>query len=81
MESTSPSTGQSATEVATGSTISEEKAKEIALKAVPGEVMDVAVERKLGANRFVVEIIANADGAELDVIIEMETGKVLAIDD
>lgn len=80
MNSTSATTGQAATEVAMGSTISEEEAKEIALKAVPGEVMEVAVERKLGAKRFVVEVIATPDGAETDVIIEMETGKVLAIE-
>ncbi len=59
-------------------TISEEEAKKIAVKAVPGTVTDVAIEKKLGAKRYVVEVIADADGAETDVIIEMETGKVLA---
>ncbi len=57
--------------------ISEEEAKKIAVKAVPGTVTDVAIEKKLGANRYVVEVIAADDGAETDVIIEMETGKVL----
>lgn len=58
--------------------ISEEKAKEIALKAVPGDAMDVSIEKKLGANRYVVEVIAKEDGSETDVIIDMETGKILA---
>lgn len=57
--------------------ISDEKASEIARKAVPGEVMDVAVERKLGAKRLVVEVISDEDGGEVDVIIDMESGEVL----
>ena len=58
--------------------ITEDEAVEIALKAVPGEVTDVAIEKKLGANRWVVEVLAKEDGRETDVIIDMETGKVLA---
>src|SRR5262245_23709550 len=57
--------------------ISDEQAAEIARSTVPGEVMDIAVERKLGAKRLVVEVIADADGAEIDVIIDMESGEVL----
>ena len=57
--------------------ISDEQATEIARATVQGEVMDIAVERKLGAKRLVVEVIADADGAEIDVIIDMETGEVL----
>lgn len=72
--------GRAATVVAASASISEEEAKEIALKAVPGQVIGVEIEKKFGAKRFVVEIIATADGAETDVIIEMETGKVLAIE-
>lgn len=60
--------------------ISDEQAREIALKAVPGEVMDVALERKMGGKRIVVEIIAAADKAEVDVIIDKDTGKVLGIE-
>jgi uncharacterized membrane protein YkoI len=56
--------------------ISDEKAKEIALQAVPGDVTAVAIEKKLGANRFVVEVIAKEDGIETDVIIDMETGSL-----
>ncbi|MGR9012409.1 MAG: PepSY domain-containing protein [Gammaproteobacteria bacterium] len=58
--------------------ISEEKAKEIALTAVPGDVTDVSIEKKLGANRYVVEVISKGDRSETDVIIDMQTGKVLA---
>ncbi len=60
--------------------ISEEEAVKIAVKAVPGEVTDVAIEKKLGANRYVVEVLSKEDGAETDVIIDMETGKVLAME-
>jgi len=58
--------------------ITEEEAVKIALKAVPGEVTGVAIEKKLGANRYVVEVLAKEDGVETDVIIDMETGKELA---
>jgi uncharacterized membrane protein YkoI len=60
------------------SKITEEEAAKIALNAVPGEVTDVAIEKKLGANRYVVEVLAKEDGSETDVIIDMQTGKVLA---
>lgn len=63
---------------AKGPKISEAEAVKIAVKAVPGEVTDVAIEKKLGANRYVVEVVSKEDGAETDVIIDMETGKVLA---
>jgi hypothetical protein len=57
--------------------VSDDKAKEIALEKVPGEVIAVDVERKLGAKRIVVEVLAE-DGTETDVIIDMQTGEVLA---
>ena len=57
--------------------IPQEDVRKIALRAVPGEVTDVGIENKLGGKRYVVEIQAAADGAETDVIIDMETGKVL----
>ena len=60
--------------------ISEEEAKKIALKAVPGTVKDVAIEKKLGADRYVVEVVPAAGGKELDVIIDMTTGKVLKVE-
>jgi uncharacterized membrane protein YkoI len=60
--------------------ISEDEAKKIALKAVPGKVQDIAVEKKLGEDRYVVEIIPAKGGKEVDVVIHMTTGKVLAIE-
>ena len=60
--------------------ISEDEAKKIALKAVPGKVQDIAVEKKRGANRYVVEVIPEKGGKEVDVVIHMTTGKVLAIE-
>ena len=57
--------------------ISEDEAVKIALKAVPGNVTAVSIEKKLGADRYVVEVIAKEDGVETDVIIDMVTGKVL----
>ena len=61
-------------------TISEDQAKQIAEKAVPGKAIDVAIEKKRGANRFVVEVAPAAGGKEVDVIIDMISGKVLGIE-
>ena len=61
-------------------TISEDEAKQIAEKAVPGKAIDVAIEKKRGANRFVVEVAPAAGGKEVDVIIDMTSGKVLGIE-
>lgn len=61
-------------------TIPEEELKRIAVRAVPGRAVDVAIERKLGADRYVVEVLAEPDGAEIDVIIDMKTHKVLGIE-
>lgn len=61
--------------------ITAEQAKKIAAEALPGEVIDVGIEKKLGAKRYVVEVISASNGAETDVIIDMETGEVLAIDE
>ena len=60
--------------------ISEDEAKQIAEKAVPGKVTDVAIEKKRGANRFVVEVAPAAGGKEVDVVIDMTSGKVLGIE-
>lgn len=61
-------------------TISEDDAKQIAEKAVPGKAIDVAIEKKRGANRFVVEVAPASGGKEVDVIIDMTSGKVLGIE-
>ena len=60
--------------------ISEDEAKQIAEKTVPGKAIDVAIENKRGANRFVVEVAPAAGGKEVDVIIDMTSGKVLGIE-
>lgn len=57
--------------------ISGEKATEIALKKVPGNVTSVVIERKRGKNVYVVEIIEKSSGGEVDVLVDMKTGKVL----
>lgn len=57
--------------------ISDEQARALALEVVEGEAMGIAVERKGGVKRLVVEVIAAADMAEVDVIIDMETGEVV----
>ncbi|ABQ27627.1 PepSY domain-containing protein [Geotalea uraniireducens] len=57
--------------------ISGEKATEIALKEVPGKVTSVVIERKRGKNVYVVEIIEKSSGGEVDVLVDMKTGKVL----
>jgi uncharacterized membrane protein YkoI len=61
--------------------ITDEQAREIALQAMPGKYMAIKVERKMGAKRLVVEVIGAKDGKEWDVIIDMETGEVLAVAD
>lgn len=61
-------------------TVPEEELKRIAVQAVPGKPVDVQIERKLGADRYVVEVLAAPDGAEVDVIIDMKTLKVLGIE-
>ena len=60
--------------------ISQDEAKLIAVKAVPGKVIDVAVEKKGGVNRYVVEVAPAKGGKELDVVIDMASGKVLGIE-
>lgn len=62
-----------------GAKITEEKAKEIALKVVPGEVTGVTVEKKKGKQVFVVEIMSKTKG-EKDVFVDIVTGKVIGID-
>jgi hypothetical protein len=59
--------------------ITEDEAKQIALREVPGQVTDVAIERKFGRLSYVVEIDADS-GPETDVIIDIETGEVLAVE-
>ncbi len=55
--------------------ITEQEAIAIALRTVDGEVTDVAIEKKFGRPTYVIEI--DADGEEIDVIIDIKTGEVL----
>ena len=59
--------------------ISEATAKTIAVAAVPGRVTNIAIEKKSGKLSYVVEIDAD-NGPETDVIIDLYTGAVLAIE-
>lgn len=58
--------------------ITEQEAIAIAQKNVKGRVTDVGIEKKFGKTAYVVEI--DADGIETDVIIDIDTGKVLGIE-
>jgi uncharacterized membrane protein YkoI len=64
----------------TSARITKEQATQAALLALPGDVTDVTIERKRGKMVYVIEIVAKADGAETDVLVDMDTGKVLGMD-
>jgi len=59
--------------------ITEEEAKEIALKEVPGVVIDVSIEKNFGKPAYVVEIDAER-GPETDVIVEIESGEIVEVE-
>ena len=59
--------------------ITEEQAKKIALERIPGEVTDVAIEKKGGKNVYVIEIQSPEQG-EKDVFVDIETGKIIGTD-
>ncbi len=61
-----------------GAKISEEEAKEIAVKETGGTVTDVDTDRVKGKAAWEIEI--QKDGKEADVLIDMETGAVLAVE-
>ena len=65
---------------APGGTISEEEARQAALKALPGKVTDVTVEKKRGKTVYVIEIVAEKDGVETDVLVDMTSGTVLGME-
>jgi uncharacterized membrane protein YkoI len=60
--------------------ISKEVAKQNALAALPGEVSDITIEKKRGKMVYVIEIVAAKDGAETDVLVDMDSGKVLGME-
>lgn len=67
---------QSATE-APG--LSEAQAIEIALAEVPGEVQEAELDREDGVQIYEIEILT-ADGVEMEVEIDAETGAILEIE-
>ena len=56
--------------------ISPEQAKEIALHEIPGVVTDIAREGFRGKVAYAVEI-KSENGQEIDVFVDVKTGKVL----
>jgi uncharacterized membrane protein YkoI len=57
--------------------ITKAQATEIALKVIPGNVGSVKIERLGKRNVYAVEIIADKDGTEWDVFVDIETGEVV----
>ncbi len=57
------------------------QAVEIALKEIPGKVTSTKIERIGKHNVYAVEIIADKDGGEWDVFVDIETGEVVGTDD
>ena len=53
------------------------QATEIALKEVPGKARSIKIERKGKRNVYAVEIIAEKDGSEWDVFVDIETGEAV----
>ena len=60
--------------------INHKEAMQIALGVVPGEVNAVHIERKAGKNVYTVEIIGEADGVEMDVFVDIESGDIVGTD-
>ena len=59
--------------------ITEEQAKAAALKAIPGKVTKVVIEKKKGKQVYVVEIMSEKKG-EIDVLVDIVSGKVIGTD-
>ena len=59
--------------------ITEDEAKAIALKTIPGKVTKVVIEKKKGKNVYVVEIMSEKKG-EIDVFVDIVSGKVIGTD-
>jgi Peptidase propeptide and YPEB domain len=60
--------------------VSSPDAQEIALKEVPGKITSMKIERFGKYNVYAVEIIADKDGVETDVFVDIESGKVVGTD-
>ncbi|MBW3011769.1 PepSY domain-containing protein [Candidatus Woesearchaeota archaeon] len=61
-------------------TVTEEDAKQTALRQVQGTVTDVSIETKYGIQAYVVEV-RKTSGEEVDVVIDIETGEIVNIEE
>ena len=61
--------------------ISGTEAAKIALEKVPGRANAVSIERKRQTNVYVVEVIQEGTGRELDVYVDIATGEVVGVED
>lgn len=68
----------SAQSVADATGLTEEQVIEIALIEVPGEVTEVELESRRGAQFYEVDILSE-DGTEVEVKIAAETGDILKV--
>ncbi|WP_168714420.1 PepSY domain-containing protein [Niallia nealsonii] len=59
--------------------VTEEQAKEAALKKAPGTVMEIELDEEAGQYYYDIEIVQK-NGQDVDVEISAETGKVLHLD-
>jgi uncharacterized membrane protein YkoI len=66
---------QKQTNTSAAAKISEEQAKQIALRKMPGEVTSVEIEKKSGRNVYIVEI--QTPKGEKDVLVDIQTGDVV----
>ncbi|MBT8459328.1 MAG: PepSY domain-containing protein [Boseongicola sp.] len=69
----------SAQSVASANGLTKEQAIEIALTEVPGQLIEVEREREDGIQIFEVEI-RNAEGVEMELEIDAETGEILEVE-
>jgi uncharacterized membrane protein YkoI len=65
---------------APGAKVTRGEAVQAALKVMPGKVTDVTVERKRGRQVYVIEVVAEKDGGENDILVDMQTAEVLGIE-
>ncbi len=61
------------------SNVTEEQAKAVALKALPGKVNKVELETKEGKKTYVVEIITEKTEEEKDVWVDYDTGELRGV--
>ena len=72
-------TANAADTAVAASNVTEEQAKAIALKALPGKVNKVELEIKEGKKTYVVEIITEKTDEKKDVWVDYPTGKLRGV--